>query len=131
MCPCRRDRRGMASSMFMLTFHSKTGDTLLTDTAISCPAGDRSSNPNKSNFLVSTRLLFLCLFIVICSQNSLEIYDVQLYLTRPLNVKYPGVYKKVVQGKNAKNNIQFTRVVLICFFLFTTWCVAMHIILSN
>ena len=121
----------MASSMFMPTFHSKTGDTLLIYTAISCPAGDRSSNPTKSNFLVSTCLLFFCLFIVICSQNSLEIYDVQLYLTRPLNVKYPGVYKKVVQGKNAKNDTQFTRVVLICFFLFTAWCIAMHIILSN
>ena len=121
----------MASSMLMLTFHSKTNDTLLIDTAISCPVGDRSSNPNKSNFLVSTRLLFLCLFVVICSQNSLEIYNVQLHLTRPLYVKYPGVYKKVVLGNNAKNNTQFTRVGFICFFLFTALCVAMHIILSN
>ena len=37
----------------------------------------------------------------------------------------------MVQGKNAKKNAQFTRVVLFYFFLFTTWCVALHIILSN
>ena len=82
----------------MIAFHSKTVDVFALGSAVSCVVEGRHSNLFKCRVLAGTRLVFLCLLLVIYSQNPLSLYGIHLYLKRCLNVKCPGVYKKVVPG---------------------------------
>ena len=85
----------------------------------------------KCRSLVGIRLVLLCLCFVIYLQNQLSVAGIYSNLKLGVNVRRPGIRKKVAPGIHAADNETFTRKVIFCLFICISWCLALHISLSS
>ena len=93
--------------------------------------GGNGGNLFKCRSLVGIRLVLVCLCLVIYVQNQLGIVGIYSNLKLGVNVRRPGIRKKVVPGMHAADNEILTRKVIFYLFICISWCLSLHIILSN
>lgn len=92
--------------------------------------GGQYSNIFNCRISVASRMVLVCLFLVVYTKTPDIIFSIHLNLKQEIRF-YTGIHKKAVLGKHAADNIIFTKKLLSWFFISIIWCILLHILLSN
>lgn len=105
-------------------------DVIFPGSAVSRGTGGHNRNSIKCKLSVGSRLVLVCMLLIVYSRQPDSIHSIHLNIRQRTNLQ-TGIHRKLVTGKNAADNVSFTRTTLCYFFICITWCIAAHILLSN